>query len=122
MAPVATNAAVAEATSPAAPVVNVSSRTTTLSTAATTGCDICSIGIDAASGMTFRQWGQDLSGSANPATLVSALDLTLTHGTMPAPMKSQLVSAVSADSGGALQKVEDAIYLILTSGYYNVWH
>lgn len=29
-----------------------------------------SIGIDAASGMQFRQWGQDLNGSANPATLV----------------------------------------------------
>jgi len=29
---------------------------------------------------------------------------------------------VSADQGGALQKVEDAIYLILTSSYYNVWH
>ena len=31
-----------------------------------------SIGIDAASGMRFRQWGQDLSGSANPTTLVMA--------------------------------------------------
>lgn len=29
-----------------------------------------SVGIDAASGMKFRQWGQDLSGSANPMTLV----------------------------------------------------
>ena len=29
-----------------------------------------SIGIDAASGMKFRQWGQDMSGSANPMTLV----------------------------------------------------
>jgi uncharacterized protein (TIGR03437 family) len=29
-----------------------------------------SIGIDASSGMKFRQWGQDLSGSANPMTLV----------------------------------------------------
>ena len=63
-----------------------------------------------------------LSLAATPATLVSALDLTLTHGTMPSPMKSQLVNAVTADSGSALQKVEDAIYLILTSGYYNVWH
>ncbi len=60
--------------------------------------------------------------AATPATLVSALDLTLTHGTMPAAMKSALVNAVSADQGGALQKVEDAIYLILTSSYYNVWH
>jgi hypothetical protein len=60
--------------------------------------------------------------AATPATLVSALDLTLTHGTMPAAMKSQLVSAVTADQGAPLQKVEDAIYLILTSSYYNVWH
>lgn len=29
-----------------------------------------SIGIDASSGMKFRQWGQDLSGSGNPMTLV----------------------------------------------------
>ena len=57
-----------------------------------------------------------------PATLVNALDLTLTHGTMPAGMKTLLVNAVSADSGGPLQKVEDACYLILTSSYYNVWH
>src|SRR6266699_2150725 len=28
------------------------------------------IGIDAAAGMKFRQWAKDLSGSANPATLV----------------------------------------------------
>jgi len=60
--------------------------------------------------------------AATPTTLVSALDLTLTHGTMPAAMKSALVSAVSADQGGALAQVEDAAYLILTSSYYNVWH
>jgi len=60
--------------------------------------------------------------AATPATLVNALDLTLTHGTMPAGMKSQLVNAVAADPGGPLQKVEDACYLILTSNYYNVWH
>ena len=41
---------------------------------------------------------------------------------MPAAMKSALVSAVSADQGGALAQVEDAIYLILTSSYYNIWH
>jgi hypothetical protein len=60
--------------------------------------------------------------AATPATLVNALDLTLTHGTMPAAMKSALVSAVAADQGGALAQVEDAIYLILTSSYYNIWH
>ena len=60
--------------------------------------------------------------AATPATLVSALDLTLTHGTMPAAMKATIVSAVTADTSPLLQKVEDACYLILTSSYYNVWH
>jgi uncharacterized protein (DUF1800 family) len=60
--------------------------------------------------------------AATPTTLVNALDLTLTHGTMPSAMKTQLVNAVTADTGPALLKVEDAIYLILTSSYYNVWH
>lgn len=60
--------------------------------------------------------------ASTPATLVSALDLTLTHGTMPAGMKSQIVSAITADTGAALQRVEHASYLILTSSYYNVWH
>jgi uncharacterized protein (DUF1800 family) len=63
-----------------------------------------------------------LSLAASPSTLVSALDLTLTHGTMPSGMKSQILAAVIADQGGPLQKVEDAAYLILTSSYYNVWH
>jgi uncharacterized protein (DUF1800 family) len=60
--------------------------------------------------------------AAAPATLVNALDLTLTHGTMPAGMKSTIVSAITADTSPPLQKVEDACYLILTSSYYNVWH
>jgi uncharacterized protein (DUF1800 family) len=60
--------------------------------------------------------------ASTPATLVNALDLTLTHGTMPAPMKAAIVSAVTADTSPPLQKVEDACYLILTSSYYNVWH
>jgi uncharacterized protein (DUF1800 family) len=60
--------------------------------------------------------------AATPATLISALDLTLTHGTMPAGMKTTLVNAIAADTSPPLQKVENACYLILTSGYYNVWH
>ena len=58
-----------------------------------------------------------------PATLVDALDLTLTHGTMPAAMKQTIVAAVTADSpSGSLRQVQTACYLILTSSYYNVWH
>jgi Protein of unknown function (DUF1800) len=60
--------------------------------------------------------------ASTPATLVNALDLTLTHGVMPAAMKSAIVSAVTADTLGSLHRVEGACYLILTSSYYNVWH
>jgi hypothetical protein len=63
-----------------------------------------------------------LSLASNPNTLVSALDLTLTHGTMPTPMKNAIVAAVTANAGGNLSRVETACYLILTSNYYNVWH
>jgi len=60
--------------------------------------------------------------ASTPGTLVNALDLTLTHGTMPGGMKTAIVSAVAADSLGPLHQVEGACYLILTSSYYNVWH
>ena len=59
---------------------------------------------------------------SNPATLVNALDLTLTHGTMPAEMKSAIFSAVTANANGNLRRVQEACFLILTSNYYNVWH
>jgi hypothetical protein len=60
--------------------------------------------------------------ASSPAALVNALDLTLTHGDMPSAMKTTLVSAVQAEAGGNLQRVLTALYLILTSSYYNVWH
>jgi uncharacterized protein (DUF1800 family) len=60
--------------------------------------------------------------ASNPATLVSALDLTLTHGVMPAAMKTQITAAVAAETNGALRQVQLGAYLILTSNYYNVWH
>lgn len=61
--------------------------------------------------------------AATPSTLVDALDLTLTHGLMPAAMKSQIVSSVTADkSSGSLHQVQTAAYLILSSNFYNVWH
>jgi hypothetical protein len=58
----------------------------------------------------------------SPATLVDALDFTLTCGTMPAAMKQIMVQAVTAEAGGSLKRVETGAYLILASGYYNVWH
>lgn len=61
--------------------------------------------------------------ASNPAGLVNAIDVTLTHGTMPATMKQYITTAVTADAqSGALRQVQTAIYLTLTSSYYNVWH
>ena len=60
--------------------------------------------------------------AATPATLVAAIDLTLTHGVMPAAMKSTIITAVTADTLGNLHRVQTAIYLTLVSNYYNVWH
>jgi hypothetical protein len=61
--------------------------------------------------------------AATPSALVSALDLALTHGTMPPAMNQIITTAVAADAPyGALKQVEGAVYLILQSSYYNVWH
>jgi len=60
--------------------------------------------------------------ASNPAGLVDALDLTFTHGAMPAAMKAVIVKAIKADGGDGLHKVQTGCYLILTSSYYNVWH
>jgi uncharacterized protein (DUF1800 family) len=57
-----------------------------------------------------------------PATLVRALDLTLTHGTMSAAMNQAVYNAILADNLGSLHRVQTGIFLILTSSYYNVWH
>ncbi len=85
----------------------------------------------------FSQWSSpvqtygpgttvDLSGflalGTNPTKLVQALDFTLTHGTMPSEMKSEIIAAVTAETGGNLRRVQTGCYLILTSAYYNVWH
>jgi hypothetical protein len=37
-------------------------------------------------------------------------------------MKQIIVNAVTADTGGALRRVQTAIYLTLQSSCYNVWH
>jgi hypothetical protein len=90
------------------------------------------------SSLIFSQWASPLqtygagtsvdltpfvSLASSPTTLVDALDLTFTHGVMPATMKSQIASAISADSVyGPLHQVQTGCFLILSSYYYNVWH
>jgi uncharacterized protein (DUF1800 family) len=62
----------------------------------------------------------------NPTALVNAMDQTLTRGTLPANIKSIITQAVAAEDPAGytngMKQVEAALYLIATSGYYNVWH
>jgi hypothetical protein len=62
----------------------------------------------------------------NPTALVNAMDQTLTRGTLPANVKSIITQAVAAEDPAGytngMKQVEAALYLIATSGYYNVWH
>lgn len=60
--------------------------------------------------------------ASTPATLVDALDLALTAGTMPSQMKQIVTTAVQNETGGNLRRVQTAIILIATSSYYNVWN
>jgi len=60
--------------------------------------------------------------ASNPSSLVAALDLTLTHGTMPASMKQAVTTAITNDSNGNLSRVLTGTWVILSSGYYNIWH
>jgi uncharacterized protein (DUF1800 family) len=68
----------------------------------------------------------DLTGFVNlagdAATLVDALDLTLTRGVMPAAMKANVIAAVNAAGSDPIVRTQTACYVILTSSYYNVWH
>ena len=61
--------------------------------------------------------------ATNPTALVNAIDVTLTHGTMPATMKQYITTAAAGDAqSGGLRQGQTAIYLTLTSSYYSVWH
>jgi hypothetical protein len=60
--------------------------------------------------------------AGNPTALVNALDQALTNGEMPAGLKQILVTAIQAEQGGQLRQVQTALYLLLSSGYYNVWN
>ena len=60
--------------------------------------------------------------ASTPATLADALDLTLTHGTMPPALKTMVINAITAETNGNVFRVQTGIYTILASGYYNVWH
>jgi len=57
------------------------------------------------------------------SAMLNALDVALTRGLMPPAMKSYILTAIQGESSaGPLAQVESAIYLIVTSNYYCVWH
>jgi uncharacterized protein (DUF1800 family) len=59
--------------------------------------------------------------AANPASLVDRLDRELLGGTMPARMRSAIVTAVSAvPATDALNRARTAAYLVVTSPQYQV--
>jgi hypothetical protein len=60
--------------------------------------------------------------ATSPTALVNGLDNALTRGVMPAAMKQIILTAVQGETGGTLRQVQTALYLILSSNYYNVWH
>ena len=53
--------------------------------------------------------------AATPSTLVDAIDLTLTHGTMPASMKQTIVNAVTpaAVAGGNVETSQRIVDVLL---------
>ncbi|MEQ1947564.1 MAG: DUF1800 family protein [Bryobacteraceae bacterium] len=60
--------------------------------------------------------------AGTPQTLVDALDLTFTGGTARSGLKTILLNAVTAESGGNLRRAQTGLYLLLSSSYYNVWN
>ena len=61
----------------------------------------------------------NLAGS--PTSLVNAVGNAYCHGQMPAAMQTQILSAINGTSGN-VAKAQAAIYLTVSSGYYNVEH
>ena len=60
--------------------------------------------------------------AGTPQTLTDALDTTLTAGMAPSGLKTILLNAITAESGGNLRRVQTGLYLLLSSSYYNVWN
>lgn len=59
--------------------------------------------------------------AGNPAELVDAVDHALLQGRLPAAMKNIIVAAVDATEGTS-ERVRTALYLVATSGFYQVEH
>jgi len=59
---------------------------------------------------------------SNPSALVDALNLRLMHGQMSQAMHDKIASTITTGYTQALQRVQAAVYLILSSSQYQVQH
>jgi hypothetical protein len=64
--------------------------------------------------------------ASNPQSLVDAVNGAFYYGMMPGPVQTEILSAVNAITGTSAavmkQRAQAALYLALTSSYYNVEH
>jgi len=71
-------------------------------------------------------WTALTSLAATPQALVDAVNNAFMYGQMPASMQTQILSAVNAITGTTAavykQRAQAAVYLTVSSSYYNVEH
>jgi hypothetical protein len=59
--------------------------------------------------------------AATPSKLVDAVNNAFFYGQMPSALQSQIMGAVSGTTGN-LNRAKTAVYLAVSSSYYNVEH
>ena len=71
-------------------------------------------------------WTPLASLAATPQALVDAVNNAFMYGQMPGSMQSEILSAINAITGKTAaaykQRAQAAVYLTVTSSYYNVEH
>jgi len=70
---------------------------------------------------TTPNWGSLTALAGNPDTLLDELNALMMHGTMPAAMRSLIMSAVNAiAANNPALRAKTAFYLVVTSAEYQV--
>jgi hypothetical protein len=71
-------------------------------------------------------WSYLTNLAATPDALVDSVDYVFMHGRMPGAVRTQILSAVNALTGSTTAvykaRAQAAVYLAVSSSYYNVEH
>jgi hypothetical protein len=71
-------------------------------------------------------WSYLTSLAATPQALLDSVDNVFMHGKMPGAIRTQILSAVNAIAGTSTAvykaRAQAAVYLTVSSSYYNVEH